>query len=934
MKRLLVIGFMFLCSCAGNIDTGILEAGKVTLINSSFTTTIPWNGGYFSIEVRTQTPGSRWMVRVNIDGVESETMECTGTTVDILIPANAKEQQSLITVELMSESKWITIAESTQSSGIVVVNDTKWSRGNLSVWHSKFVFAATEEYGLLFKHNSLHGVASDGGAYSGVTFTPETRVTEWSEIEADAGEDPCRKVEPANTWCLPNAAQLRDLYDVVGEMVNTGRFQGCYFADNQLFFPAAGTRDITTGELGFQKSNGAYWASGTSIEGYGEALLFSLSPEGYSGVDYSTTGNLSSVRCVKMDKVADYVSHTPATGITSDAFDLAVTCKSNMPSFVVRVLGVDNELDMQAEASMESPVAKFSIPKNESLNGRTFKIVVNNIFTGKRVTQAGLSGYATYISRSPAAKEVSGDTFALSVTCVSDMNAFDVRLYTEDKSVDMTQKGGINSMIVRFDVPANNSGAPRELLISVNGVVVDDKITQAYKPAVYEDVVIGNTTWAKGNIIVSSGNFAIGAPKDKGLFFMLNSAYGVSSDESTYSGRAYNPASTSIAWRSIPYDVGADPCALIAPNNKWRLPTKVEIAELNAAAVSPFRLDGVNGYGYADNRLFIPASGYMYWNGGAAIQSAAAQDRYGYVRSSSDEVMGFETSGSFVSMQGKDAGYPVRCVRKVNYADYVSHTPTADQTGEFSLTVVARSDMASFPIAIVGGSLNLTQNCSSGSPSATFTIPTNSSGELRTLRIYVNGIYTGRSIRQANKPEVRDLVWAEGNLAIVNGQYVIGSKTERGWMFGNMSKYGIPYSGVDYAGTVYSPAAEAMAWEDIPTGGVDPCTLVKPLNTWRMPSQQDYVELIAAGHVPMKESGLFGRFFTKAGVFMVGSTGSLSDDDGSAVRTTMGRYWTSTVESFGSTLYIAMQFGSSDASNVTINEGVEQNTAMVVRCVK
>lgn len=937
MKRFLIfgflIGFVLLSSCADDIDTGIQEAGKVTLIKSSIKRTMPWNGGYFPIEVKTQTKGNRWMVRVNVDGVQGEAVECTGTTADVLIPANVTEQESLITVELMSEKRWTAIAESTQPSGIVVVNGTKWVRGNLTVLKEKFAFTAPEEYGMLFKHNSLHGVASEGSAYSGVTFTPEQTTIEWSAIPADMGDDPCRKVEPANTWCLPNIDQLYDLYDVSGELVNTGRFQGCYFADNKLFLPAAGTRDIETGELGFQKTNGAYWASGTSTEGEGEILFFSLSDDGYSGVDYNLTGNLSSVRCVKMDKMADYVSHTPATDAPKDAFDLTVTCKSNMPTFMVRILGpYESELDMEVEASISNPVAKFTIPKNESIYPRTLKIIVNGVYTGKTVTQSGISDYAVYISRSPSAKKVAGDAFSLSVTCASDLESFDVKLYTENKTVDLTQKGSKNSMVVRFDVPANNSGVSRDLLLSVNGVVVDDKISQAHKPAVYGDVEIGTTTWAKGNIIASAGNFAIGSPKDKGLFFMLNSIYGVSSDDATYSGTAYNPAPTSVAWQSIPYDVGGDPCALVLPKDTWRLPTKAEITELKNAAVSLYTLDGVKGYNYAGNNLFIPASGYMYWNGSSAIQSLAALDKYGYIRSSSDEITGFEAQGTFISAQGKDAGYPVRCVKKVNYAEYVSHTPTSDQTGEFSLTVVAKSDMASFPISIVGGTLNMIQNASSTSPSTTFSVPNNSSGSERTLKIYVNGIYTGKSIKQAHKEGVTELVWAEGNLAIVNGEYVIGSKTEKGWLFRNMSKHGIPYSGAAYGGTVYSPVAEVMAWDNIPAGGVDPCTLVRPLNTWRMPSNKECEELIAGGETITTESGVNGRLFAKGNVFIVGETGALKAADGAVSLATMANYWTNTVKS--GTSFYAMQFSQKDGTTVKATLGLDAKTAMAVRCVK
>lgn len=47
----------------------------------------------------------------------------------------------------------------------------------------------------------------------------------------------------------------------------------------------------------------------------------------------------------------------------------------------------------------------------------------------------------------------------------------------------------------------------------------------------YTDVTIGETTWARGNIVLKDGRFAIGSPTDFGLFFRFNSIYGLPSDD-------------------------------------------------------------------------------------------------------------------------------------------------------------------------------------------------------------------------------------------------------------------------------------------------------------------------------------------------------------------------------------------------------------------
>ena len=47
----------------------------------------------------------------------------------------------------------------------------------------------------------------------------------------------------------------------------------------------------------------------------------------------------------------------------------------------------------------------------------------------------------------------------------------------------------------------------------------------------YTDVTIGETTWARGNIVLKDSRFAIGSPTDFGLFFRFNSIYGLPSDD-------------------------------------------------------------------------------------------------------------------------------------------------------------------------------------------------------------------------------------------------------------------------------------------------------------------------------------------------------------------------------------------------------------------
>ena len=50
-----------------------------------------------------------------------------------------------------------------------------------------------------------------------------------------------------------------------------------------------------------------------------------------------------------------------------------------------------------------------------------------------------------------------------------------------------------------------------------------------------------------------------------------------------------------------------------------------------------------------------------------------------------------------------------------------------------------------------------------------------------------------------------------------------------------------------YGGVVYGPTATEMAYADIPYGDTDPCSLVAPAGTWRMPTADELIELTSEG---------------------------------------------------------------------------------------
>ena len=330
------------------------------------------------------------------------------------------------------------------------------------------------------------------------------------------------------------------------------------------------------------------------------------------------------------------------------------------------------------------------------------------------------------------------------------MDEFPVALRGE--GVDLTQTGSKSDPEVTFSVPANTGAEARELKIFVGGADCGKSVVQQSK---YTDVAVGQTTWARGNVVLEGGQFAIGAPTDYGLYFKFNSTYGMPYDPGAayYQGTAYNPNPVTIGWKDMAADAGGDPCRLVAPADTWRLPTRSEIEALNGTAGDSLTLNGVLGQSYAGGALFVPTAGILYDNTGAGLAEYRGQGEFGYIWSSTRIYsMCFEEEVCEVYPVGENYALSVRCVKNVNYAFYVSHTPSTVQTSDaFDLTVTCKSDLAEFPVQVRGGDVDMTVDASKTSPTARFSIPANETDADRELKIYVNGIYTGKSVRQAKK---------------------------------------------------------------------------------------------------------------------------------------------------------------------------------------
>lgn len=272
-----------------------------------------------------------------------------------------------------------------------------------------------------------------------------------------------------------------------------------------------------------------------------------------------------------------------------------------------------------------------------------------------------------------------------------------------------------------------------------------------------------------------------------------------------------------------------------------------------------------------------------------------------------------------------------------DYALYVSHTPASAEYEAFTLSVTCDSDMASFPVVVKGSDGGeWSANGSKDNPTVSIAIPENT-GEERTLSIWVNGTDTKKTVKQGKKVVQKffSVVWSEGYLTVKDGAYAFAAPKERGMYFKFKSKYGFalpdPLSDKPkYEGVAYGPEAATMAYADIPYGDTDPCSLVAPAGTWRMPTADELIELTADGS---KEFVIDMYRLCSDGeqdVFLVPcgqSTGS------SLMLPTASLMWSSDEGTAGKARYLA--WSNSATGKPTISTGgTNQTNSMMVRCVK
>ncbi len=611
-----------------------------------------------------------------------------------------------------------------------------------------------------------------------------------------------------------------------------------------------------------------------------------------------------------------------------------------------------------------------------------------------------------------------------------------VEITSKTDEVEISVPANYTENTRRISVEAAFTPAPENYGDEPSSDVVWKEVASATQDVAL--VLIEDFYWAKGNITLKDGKFAIAENmSDAGLFFKKGSSYGVSSEPDSYDGVAYTPARVKIDLSAIPEnDPTDDPCAKVDPG--LRLPTYEEAYYLyyQEDLDNEHTLNGVKGMGYKECDFFMPYAGTLakadgsismrneygaYWLDGDSYDGEHAiyivSDNYSmiyydlantnlgsvrcvknirqpklvsYSPAKVDDYKEFELE--VVTDPGEFALYEVvlqsdfndvtkmSCTQKVttvkfkmapndrkedktwkifvngkytgksfvqpaisDYAFYVGHTPSSHDYTAFSLSVTVDTDMNKVPVEIKGDDgYSSLKEVSRNSPTISFPISENTASKERVLTIYINGESTGKTVVQGAAPEASkfSVVWSEGYLTVKDGAYTFAAPKEKGMYFKWKSRYGIDLgqdvkSTSAYPGKAYGPEETTIAYADIKPDEVDPCSLVLPTGTWRLPTEDDFVELTKGGSKEsvkdkyhMCTDGEQTVYLASAGQFKKAGSGVLSPASVFV--------WTSTPSTkSGNAKYLMWTFlTTSGNGSPKIATGTDKNQGLQVRCVR
>lgn len=270
-----------------------------------------------------------------------------------------------------------------------------------------------------------------------------------------------------------------------------------------------------------------------------------------------------------------------------------------------------------------------------------------------------------------------------------------------------------------------------------------------------------------------------------------------------------------------------------------------------------------------------------------------------------------------------------------DYGFYKSHTPTGTVPADaFTLTVTCTTDLTALEVEVkAADGLSVKGMASKTNPAVQIQVPENTGKEDRVLKIYVNGKDTKCSLIQ-ERPLAFVVEWSPGYLTVKDGAYVFAAEQELGMYFKYNSRYGLTLdsTGKKYSGTAYGPAAETKDYADVTNGEVDPCSLVAPAGTWRMPSREEWEDMFTYDFLFLKDK--YRAYIDKKQTVYITPSGSLNAT-GSIANAQWAKVWSTTQHVTDATKnYSVIGTFTSETTVFNCTIGTAHNQALMVRCVR
>lgn len=290
-----------------------------------------------------------------------------------------------------------------------------------------------------------------------------------------------------------------------------------------------------------------------------------------------------------------------------------------------------------------------------------------------------------------------------------------------------------------------------------------------------------------------------------------------------------------------------------------------------------------------------------------------------------------------IYIDGEPTGKTVLQGRKRDYVEYRSHSPRGTVPADaFTLSVTCETDLDMFDVEVKSGGETIAKaSGSKDNPIVELAIPANEGVE-RALEIWVNGVDTRNKVTQEKPVKLMKVIWSPGYLTVKEGVYTFAGEQELGMFFKFRSRYGLtldkaPASTAKYSGTAYGPQPEQKTYAEVPVNDVDPCSLIADGNTWRMPTQEDWDDLLFFDYA--WEMNKYRAYTDGEQTVYLTPSGSIKNTGSGMLVSSYVRVWSSTPD--GDKIFV-LNGGLSSRTSVfkPTSAGVTPEIAMMVRCVR